>query len=142
MATQACSVDGWSLQTWGGSFCPATEAGNRVSGCEILVPDVSRDGRFFSTPALVSHYVAAHAYLPPQVFIDSVLAIELSREFDAVVSYDELTMSVQEMRKSYEYEVTENANPLPEEKLTERQRVYCQLGEHLRYTKWLRGHLP
>ncbi|MGW3624275.1 DUF7919 family protein [Streptomyces sp. NPDC000880] len=42
---------------------------------EIRVPSTS--GSTFAAPHLIGHYVADHGYLPPQPFIDAVLAFDL-----------------------------------------------------------------
>jgi hypothetical protein len=48
---------------------------------ELSIP--SKDGKFFyAAPTLIYHYVAEHDYLPPQGFIDAVLAFDLHLPYD------------------------------------------------------------
>ena len=53
--------------------CPEHEApeGNG----EVRIP--GEPGIAYAAPFLVTHYVTAHGYRPPQVFIDAVLAVDL-----------------------------------------------------------------
>ncbi|MFD5659511.1 DUF7919 family protein [Streptomyces hirsutus] len=54
-------------------LCPEREApeGNG----EIRIP--GEPGIAYAAPFLITHYVTAHGYRPPQVFIDAVLAVDL-----------------------------------------------------------------
>ncbi|MFI6359491.1 hypothetical protein ACIBJF_44520 [Streptomyces sp. NPDC050743] len=54
-------------------LCPEGEApeGNG----EIRIP--GEPGIAYAAPFLISHYVTAHGYRPPQVFVDAVLAVDL-----------------------------------------------------------------
>ena len=46
---------------------PVGDAEIRVSG---------RDGQVYAAPTLISHYVAAHGYHPPDEFVEAVMADE------------------------------------------------------------------
>ncbi|GAA3661090.1 hypothetical protein ACLIYM_24680 [Streptomyces fenghuangensis] len=51
-----------------------TSRGNTFIGSgEIRVP--GREGAVYAAPAMIVHYVESHAYLPPEEFIESVLAL-------------------------------------------------------------------
>ncbi len=54
-------------------LCPEKEApeGNG----EVRIP--GEPGIAYAAPFLITHYVTAHGYRPPQVFIDAVLAVDL-----------------------------------------------------------------
>ncbi|MER5569509.1 hypothetical protein ABT083_25330 [Streptomyces goshikiensis] len=54
-------------------LCPETSApeGNG----EIRIPGEA--GIAYAAPFLITHYITAHGYRPPQVFIDAVLAVDL-----------------------------------------------------------------
>ena len=54
-------------------LCPAG-SGLRGNG-EVHV--VGADGQVYAAPVLVVHYVEEHGYLPPQEFIDAVMAVRL-----------------------------------------------------------------
>lgn len=54
---------GWHVCEW----CKR-ESGNG----DVRVPG---DGVVYVAPALIAHYVEVHGYLPPQAFIDAVLAV-------------------------------------------------------------------
>jgi hypothetical protein len=41
---------------------------------EISVP--GRDGKVYRAPTLIGHYVRAHRYKPPKVFVEAVLALD------------------------------------------------------------------
>jgi hypothetical protein len=45
-----------------------------LSSAEIRV--VAKDGRVYAAPVLISHYVDAHSYQPPQEFVAAVMEIE------------------------------------------------------------------
>jgi hypothetical protein len=49
---------------------------SRRSSAEIWVPDPDTGG-FFAAPELVGHYVEAHGYLPPPVFVAAVDRLEI-----------------------------------------------------------------
>lgn len=125
----------------GAIYCTLCDRDDR-SGCstELLVPDVGNPGCFFGSLSMIDHFVRDHGYCPPNVYVDSVLAVDLSKEFDAVVARDECVMSVDGMRWWYEKQAKQYANLVPEDQLTERQRAHRRLGEHLRYANWLKAH--
>lgn len=43
---------------------------------EVRIP--GPPGIAYAAPFLISHYIAAHGYQPPQVFMDAVLAVDLA----------------------------------------------------------------
>jgi hypothetical protein len=43
-----------------------------IGNGEIRV--TGRDGVVYAAPVLIAHYVSAHGYQPPQVFVDAVMA--------------------------------------------------------------------
>ncbi|MGW3563375.1 DUF7919 family protein [Streptomyces sp. NPDC000941] len=47
---------------------------DRVSLGSAEVRVVGRDGRWLIAPNLVHHYITAHSYLPPEEFIEAVMA--------------------------------------------------------------------
>jgi hypothetical protein len=55
-------------------LCPEEEApeGNG----EVRIP--GEPGVAYAAPFLITHYITAHGYRPPQVFIDAVLAVDLA----------------------------------------------------------------
>lgn len=55
----------------------------RLLGCsEIWIPRKAEEG-YYASPSLILHYISEHAYLPPQDYIDAVMALDLSRSFQA-----------------------------------------------------------
>lgn len=65
--------------TRGWYWCPLCPSGilGRLSGsAEIFVPNP--DGGGFMCPELIGHYVRVHHYLPPEVFIRALAAMEES----------------------------------------------------------------
>ncbi|MES5823837.1 hypothetical protein [Streptomyces sp. RG80] len=42
---------------------------------EIRIP--GEPGAAFAAPFLIGHYIGAHAYSPPQAFVDAVMAVDL-----------------------------------------------------------------
>lgn len=46
----------------------------RLSSAEIRVK--GEDSTWYATPQMIAHYVEAHHYVPPQVFIDAVMNVE------------------------------------------------------------------
>lgn len=58
--------------------------------CEILIPLVHND-IYYASPALIFHYIQEHNYKPPQEFIDSILALDLTQPFNAQDFFDNLT---------------------------------------------------
>lgn len=60
-----------------------------IGSCEIWIPAIN-DGIVFAAPSLIVHYIEAHDYLPPEAFIRAVLAVDLSRRFNAQDLYDGL----------------------------------------------------
>lgn len=58
------------FKTRGMHFCEFCQE-NHSSSDEIRV--VSKDGKVYASPTLLSHYIDEHNYLPPQEFIDAVV---------------------------------------------------------------------
>jgi hypothetical protein len=54
-----------------------------LGSAEIRVPSEKRD---YASPNLISHYISDCGYLPPQEFLDAVLAMEMPKEFDVISS--------------------------------------------------------
>lgn len=54
-------------------LCPPGE-GPEGNG-EIRIPGAPRVA--YAAPSLITHYVAVHSYLPPSVFIDAVLTLDI-----------------------------------------------------------------
>jgi hypothetical protein len=63
-------------------FCTGTQA--ERSSAEIWVPDPMTGG-YFAGPELVGHYIDAHGYAPPRVFVDAVEQLGIG---DAVPDLD------------------------------------------------------
>jgi hypothetical protein len=55
---------------------------------QIWIP--GRAGRLYASPSMLIHYVQEHRYLPPQEYIDSVLAVDLSLPFRAEAVWFEM----------------------------------------------------
>lgn len=45
---------------------------------------------YFASPSMVLHYIEGHGYVPPQEYIDAVMAFDLRRSFNAQEIYDAL----------------------------------------------------
>ncbi|MEJ2046123.1 MAG: hypothetical protein P8X74_19245 [Reinekea sp.] len=78
-------------------FCNKTEvilkcgAGEMPLGMsEILIPHGREKGYFFAAPSLVVHYILEHGYIPPSEFIESVLAVNLTGNFNADEVFDNI----------------------------------------------------
>ncbi|MFE2149246.1 hypothetical protein ACFXAO_04345 [Streptomyces lavendulae] len=54
-------------------LCPEDEAPD--GNGEVRIP--GGPGVAYAAPFLITHYVTAHGYRPPQAFIDAVLAVDL-----------------------------------------------------------------
>jgi hypothetical protein len=48
---------------------------------EIWVPSITQDS-IYASPTLMYHYIEKHHYLPPQDYIDSVMAFDLNSDWD------------------------------------------------------------
>jgi hypothetical protein len=57
---------------------------------ELWIPDTHNEENYFATFGLIFHYVKDHHYLPPQEFVDSVLALDLRTSFDGQSIRDNL----------------------------------------------------
>jgi len=57
---------------------PVTGAELTLGSAEIRV--LTKDGEWLAAPDLVYHYVVRHSYLPPEPFIDAVLADRIAPE--------------------------------------------------------------
>ena len=53
-----------------------------VGTCELWIPSIEND-LYFVTPSTVIHYIEYHNYRPPQIFVDSVLQLNLAHAFRA-----------------------------------------------------------
>ena len=56
-------------------LCP--EAVAPEGNGEVRIP--GKPGLAYAAPFLITHYITAHGYRPPQVFINAVLAVEIGR---------------------------------------------------------------
>jgi len=108
--------------------CTLCLPGNRFAcSTELLIPDADRPGCYFGSLAMIDHFIRDHRYVPPDEFQRSVLAVDLSRPFDAVVAYDTARLSEAAMRAAYEV----------------RARSLLGAGENpevTRYRRWLEEH--
>lgn len=70
-------------KTRGFYFCQkCRESGIKISGSfEIMIPRVG--GGFFIFPELMLHYIDVHFYNPGEEFVNSILILNMSGEFDA-----------------------------------------------------------
>ncbi len=64
-------------------FCPSgepaaprTATDSALGSAEVWVPD-DEEGRYFAAPVLVIHYIAAHQYAPPDVFMKALERLEI-----------------------------------------------------------------
>jgi hypothetical protein len=53
-----------------------------LGNAELLIPQHSRSGYYFNAPTLIHHYITAHHYKPPQEFLDSLVELDLNKEFE------------------------------------------------------------
>ena len=58
-----------------------------LGSSEFFIPCYSKDKSYFIAPSLIYHFITEHKYLPPQQFIDSVLAIDENSGFDGENTY-------------------------------------------------------
>ncbi len=64
-------------------FCGTDEFVNpRVGLCEMWIPSTQKD-QYFASPSWIVHYIDHHNYRPPQIFIESVLELNLDEAFSA-----------------------------------------------------------
>lgn len=61
---------------------------------EIWIPKLG--GGFFSAPSMLLHYVADHDYLPPAIFVESVLALDVDEHFNSQEEYRKRAAMVME----------------------------------------------
>jgi len=54
-------------------FCPARPVGRELTRGNGQIRVMGKDGIWYAAPTMVYHYVTAHDYLPPPVFIQAVL---------------------------------------------------------------------
>jgi hypothetical protein len=59
-----------------------------IGSSELWVPRTC-DG-FLVAPSMVLHYVVEHRYLPPPEFMATILALDLTRSYDAQADYQKL----------------------------------------------------
>jgi len=124
--------------TRGLHYCHFCKGGDReASNAELFIPDADIPKRYYATTFLTSHYIESHRYQPPEAFIRAVLAVDLSRPYDAIVVYDSLLLSPETMRRRYEESAKAADNRRIDPESTEKQREYFLRGSHLRYRKWL-----
>ncbi|MEU8621904.1 hypothetical protein [Streptomyces sp. NPDC048623] len=56
-------------------LCPEDDETAPEGNGEVRIP--GEPGIAYAAPFLVTHYITAHGYRPPQVFVDAVLAVDL-----------------------------------------------------------------
>jgi len=111
-----------------GSYsCTLCPKGDRA-GCstELLIQNAEKPGSYFGCLSMIDHFIRDHNYKPPEVFLSSVMKVDLNRPFDAVLSYDEAHLSVDAMRDVYEIHV--------------RRVAGSTAPENRRYRQWLEEH--
>ncbi|GAA3794998.1 hypothetical protein ACFS5L_30700 [Streptomyces phyllanthi] len=74
-AVQAVQWMNVCLGTHECDLCPVEETGRPEGNGEVRVP--GPPGIAYAAPFLITHYITAHGYRPPQVFVDAVLAVDL-----------------------------------------------------------------
>jgi hypothetical protein len=58
-----------------------------LGNSEIWIPNIKKNRNFFATYDLIYHYIKDHEYLPPEDFIESVLAFNAEMNFVAEKEY-------------------------------------------------------
>jgi transcription elongation factor Elf1 len=58
-----------------------------LGNSEVWIPNIQKDKNFFATYDLIYHYIKDHQYLPPEDFIESVLAFDIEAKFVAERAY-------------------------------------------------------
>jgi hypothetical protein len=53
-----------------------------LGSSEFFIPCYSKKNSYFISPSLIYHFIADHNYLPPEQFINSVMAINENCQFD------------------------------------------------------------
>ena len=61
-----------------GLACTGEYQGVRIGLGNGEIRVAGRDGKVYASPVMIYHYMSEHNYLPPQEFIDAVLAIGAS----------------------------------------------------------------
>jgi hypothetical protein len=76
----------WAMQMRG--FCNCKLCGServplevrgirrRLGSAEIWVPHKGDTSRVFAAPDLIVHYIEAHAYLPPEAFLEALASVD------------------------------------------------------------------
>ena len=54
---------------------------------ELLIPS-QVNNQYYASPGLILHYIRDHYYKPPQEYIDSVMALDLTQPFNAQDCFD------------------------------------------------------
>jgi hypothetical protein len=81
------------LKWRGYMHCPFCKLGARPRFClssALVIPDAEISNKFFIFPALISHFVDDHYYVPPDSFVDSVFAFKQSQDFSVENIYSTL----------------------------------------------------
>lgn len=60
-----------------------------LGSSEIWIPSTSGNG-YFAAPSMILHYMEVHEYLPPENFIEAVMAMDAKSEFIAQSVYDSI----------------------------------------------------
>ena len=66
---------------------PCTNSKVLLGMSEIWIPT---SNGYFASPSMVLHYIEAHGYAPPGVFIGAAMAFDLHQPFNAQVIYDKI----------------------------------------------------
>ncbi|WP_456154798.1 DUF7919 family protein [Wenjunlia vitaminophila] len=61
------------------ALCTSDGNRHRLGGAEVRV--ICRDGRWLVAPDMVLHYIVEHGYLPPEDFVEGVLARRSAPEY-------------------------------------------------------------
>ncbi|WP_257387464.1 hypothetical protein [Tahibacter caeni] len=116
-------------KTRSGIPCTLCEPGNRASfSSELLIPRVDLPGSFFGSQSMIDHLITDHGYKPPDEFIDSVMSLDLSKPFDAVITFDEISLDIDSMVELYKIRANLFSGKVPN-------------AEEQRYKNWLDLHL-
>ncbi|MCP4985734.1 MAG: hypothetical protein GY928_06560 [Colwellia sp.] len=60
-----------------------------LGSCEIWIPS-ENDKLIFISSSMIIHYIEAHDYCPPEVFIDAVMSADINSSFHA----DDLNLEI------------------------------------------------
>jgi hypothetical protein len=58
-----------------------------LGSSELFIPSSLQNNLYFISPLLLYHFILEHAYLPPNQFIDSIMAIDENSNFEGEKIY-------------------------------------------------------